>query len=51
MKCEACGSEIETTFLDKKNGNYIYVDGKKRFVCNRCFSTGVSSVKAKLNKQ
>lgn len=37
MKCEACKSRIETTFLNKALGTYIKDEkGKKHTVCFEC---------------
>ncbi|MDP8012800.1 MAG: hypothetical protein RAK22_01720 [Nanoarchaeota archaeon] len=48
MKCEICGKEIETTFLNKIKGNYVKVDGKVRIVCNDCFKRYKNDIKSKL---
>ena len=37
MKCEACKSRIETTFLNKLLGTYVKDEkGKKRTICFEC---------------
>jgi len=37
MKCEACKSRIETTFLNKLLGTYVKDEkGKKHTVCFEC---------------
>jgi uncharacterized protein with PIN domain len=37
MKCEACNSKIEKTFLNKAIGTYIKDSkGKKHLICNKC---------------
>jgi uncharacterized protein with PIN domain len=36
MKCAICNNKIETTFLDKVLGTYVYKDNKKYLVCSDC---------------
>ena len=37
MKCEVCGSKIETTFPAKLIGGYVKdAEGKKHAVCSQC---------------
>lgn len=37
MKCEACKSKIETTFLNKVMGTYVKDEkGKKHAICFEC---------------
>ncbi len=39
MKCEICGNEIRTTYLNKLVGTVVYDEkGKKHYICNECQS-------------
>jgi len=38
MKCAICNSKIETTFLEKINGTFIFKNKKKYAVCKDCQS-------------
>ncbi|MBN1793271.1 hypothetical protein JW826_06320 [Candidatus Woesearchaeota archaeon] len=41
MKCDLCGSRIETTFLNKPVGTYVKNEkGKKKLVCSHCQRSG-----------
>ncbi|MCD6371333.1 MAG: hypothetical protein J7L39_01285 [Candidatus Aenigmarchaeota archaeon] len=36
MKCAICKANIETLFLNKVKGTYVWKNGKKFVVCSDC---------------
>ncbi|MBU2634057.1 MAG: hypothetical protein KJ674_02325 [Nanoarchaeota archaeon] len=36
LKCDICKGEVVETFLGKIIGTYMYVNKKKKIVCNHC---------------
>lgn len=51
MKCSVCKKKIEKTFLDKIEGTFYKIKGKKKPVCSKCQKKySKSDIKEKLKE-
>jgi len=48
MKCDICNKKLEEGILKKIIGTYVFVNGKKKVVCNTCQKLYSQNLKEKL---